>query len=561
MADDLWGKSVTPAQNNQTPPEGMPEGMQAGQVNDSWRENIAFLRRYIADLCAEDGAGNILNTAGDGSAYTLTVQQQFTALRAGMRFLARAHVQNNGACTLTVTPSGQSALTAKSIKLPGDFDPRAGDILPGQLIEFSWNNTGDYFEITSPVTAALLPFWQGVSLEANDKTLVESDDGTLVLLDGNANAVTITLPTTPRDGTTFGFIAFNTTNALTVSRGGTDQIVAESQGTTKNNTVSLGNANAFLTLSYYNGLWYTASGDRIAANRLSDPYGDIRAAWRPEQLAIGSGGRTLPATDMGKTFNVTQTTSNIFLPSSGDTNLKGNSRVLFTVSSGATATINGQGGDLIAYSAQPAGVSSVTLQAGETAAFRFSGGNLYRIDSQQAPSLTGGSGSSNGMELIETRTVSATTATVDFTGLADYYEVHIEMEATPAQNGRFQALLGDSTGISPGNMTYRSGYGLFGQAGGTSTSGLEFNGGSGGGENPQSGQETSGVLVFKGIGSTRPVMAWTGQYPSNGTWADGSLVGAAPNYGNVEQIRLQRVGGGNWISAGTFNVYGIKRPT
>ncbi len=88
--------------NNQSPPNGFPEGMNYSQVNNAARAIMGGIARWNADN------NGTLTTTGTGNAYVLTTNQDITAYQAGITLVFRADRINTGAATLTL--NGLSAL-------------------------------------------------------------------------------------------------------------------------------------------------------------------------------------------------------------------------------------------------------------------------------------------------------------------------------------------------------------------------------------------------------------------------------------------------------------------
>ena len=83
--------SIDAVNNQNTPPDGMPEGQDADTVNNAWRQGKAYERRTWGDESGEDGTGNDLTSGGSNSNYTLSIKQDFTAYHPGMKLTFRAN--------------------------------------------------------------------------------------------------------------------------------------------------------------------------------------------------------------------------------------------------------------------------------------------------------------------------------------------------------------------------------------------------------------------------------------------------------------------------------------
>ena len=78
-----------------------------------------------------DGSDTFATTGGSGTAYTLSVNTNITALTTGLTVSFRAHTPNTGAATLTVT--GRTELATKNLMKFGGLAMAANDILAGQI--------------------------------------------------------------------------------------------------------------------------------------------------------------------------------------------------------------------------------------------------------------------------------------------------------------------------------------------------------------------------------------------------------------------------------------------
>ena len=118
---EIYDWNVAASSNNQTPPDGFPEGMDYRQVNDSGRELQAVMARFVQALGA-------VTTTGTANQYNLAISQTPTALANGMLFAFKAHQNNTGAATFKL-----NALASVAIKTANDADLIAGEIVNGGL--------------------------------------------------------------------------------------------------------------------------------------------------------------------------------------------------------------------------------------------------------------------------------------------------------------------------------------------------------------------------------------------------------------------------------------------
>lgn len=119
---ELYGWDVLAAGNNFTPPDGFPENMPYGQVNDSAREIMAVIRRFVTAM------NGVNDTAGTQPAYTLVSGLTFSAYAEGMLFGFTAHASSTGNVTLNVDGKGAAAVRdSRGVQLG------SGDIVLGSM--------------------------------------------------------------------------------------------------------------------------------------------------------------------------------------------------------------------------------------------------------------------------------------------------------------------------------------------------------------------------------------------------------------------------------------------
>lgn len=95
-----WSPITSTTQNNDNPPNGFPEGMPAGELNNSSREVMAAVRR---DWELTHGIGV---TAGSGNAFTLTYTVSPGSYYTGMIVCFKANRANTGTSTLNINSLG-----------------------------------------------------------------------------------------------------------------------------------------------------------------------------------------------------------------------------------------------------------------------------------------------------------------------------------------------------------------------------------------------------------------------------------------------------------------------
>lgn len=112
-----------------------PDGMQVATVNDSGRELEAMIARFYKDLSGQ------INTAGSGVAYLIQPFRAIGSHQAGNIFVAKFHVNNTGAATITI-----GNLVAKPLRRQGGGTLTAGDISTNQVVSVVYNAAADYYE-------------------------------------------------------------------------------------------------------------------------------------------------------------------------------------------------------------------------------------------------------------------------------------------------------------------------------------------------------------------------------------------------------------------------------
>ena len=99
---------VTAASNNSSPPDGWPEGMTTGNVNNSAREMMASLKR------AWNYANPTVTAAGTADAMTLTYSPALAAYTTNQTFAFYKNASDNtGAATLNINGLGAKAIVKR----------------------------------------------------------------------------------------------------------------------------------------------------------------------------------------------------------------------------------------------------------------------------------------------------------------------------------------------------------------------------------------------------------------------------------------------------------------
>lgn len=123
--------ATTAAGNNTGSAPNFPvEGMSPSSVNDTMREQMAAIARWLADTNGTTTSG------GSSNAYTLAANRAFTAYAAGDVFVFEANHSNTGASTLNV-----EAVGAKSIVTQTGVALTTGDIVSGGIYAVVYDGT------------------------------------------------------------------------------------------------------------------------------------------------------------------------------------------------------------------------------------------------------------------------------------------------------------------------------------------------------------------------------------------------------------------------------------
>lgn len=163
---------VTAANNNQPPPNGAPENtMQFSDVNDVMREMMAMLARWFGDI---NGA---LSATGTGAALALTTNRTGLTLANGLylSFTVASDSTSESAATLTVTPSGGSALTTKSLVDALGFNVQRRLIPSGATLSVAYNSTHDAFVVLGGMPGLLMHANTGTNLPLLSLDLASQD--------------------------------------------------------------------------------------------------------------------------------------------------------------------------------------------------------------------------------------------------------------------------------------------------------------------------------------------------------------------------------------------------
>jgi hypothetical protein len=147
MAIQDW--STTAASNNSASPNGFPEGMAPGGVNDSAREVMAQVRRFAEGLVSATYGTD----AGGDDAYAITPTIAPGSYTAGQQYTFTVTTANTGAATLNVNSLGAQTI----VRRDGSTALSDGDIPANNVIQVVYDGTNFRLLSALPVTTALLP--------------------------------------------------------------------------------------------------------------------------------------------------------------------------------------------------------------------------------------------------------------------------------------------------------------------------------------------------------------------------------------------------------------------
>ena len=165
---EIYSCNIVAASNNSAPPNGAPENtMQYNEVNDTFRELMAMLKRWqVASQSAT------LTTATSTTAYTLTSGQGIAAYAAGQTFSFVAHATSTGAVTLNVDGNGAlPVVDGNGVQLG------ANDLISGALYVVT-KKSGAFFQLISSqakVTAGTESVAGILELATNAEALTGTD--------------------------------------------------------------------------------------------------------------------------------------------------------------------------------------------------------------------------------------------------------------------------------------------------------------------------------------------------------------------------------------------------
>lgn len=197
---EVFDWNILAASNNNPPPNGWPENMEYDEVNDTGREVMAVIARFIA------GINGTKTTGGTSTAYTLTSGYTLSGYAAGQMFAFVANADSTGSVTLNVNGLGAgNVVDSRGVQLG------AGDIRNGGYYLVR-RTSGGTFMVLGHLSSSSIASAAGVTL-----TSAYSAGGT-------GNAITITPSpafTAYANGQLIAFIATaNNTGAVTINISG-----------------------------------------------------------------------------------------------------------------------------------------------------------------------------------------------------------------------------------------------------------------------------------------------------------------------------------------------------
>lgn len=129
-----WSKTAASNANSDSA-QNWAEGMAPSAVNDSARGGMASVARWRDDL------NGSITTSGTAGAYTVTTNQGFASLAAGLEVAFVAHATNTAAPTLAV-----DGLTAKPLRSAAGVELVAGQLKTGGVYAATYftSNSGEW---------------------------------------------------------------------------------------------------------------------------------------------------------------------------------------------------------------------------------------------------------------------------------------------------------------------------------------------------------------------------------------------------------------------------------
>jgi len=131
----------TAANNNQTAPNGWPEGMPPSGVNDAARESMAAIKRWFNRVTGRTDAGALVASAGTSTAITVAYDTAPASLYTGLEVSFKVTTTCGAAPTLNVNSLG--AKNIQKVVGSGYVNLAAGDIVATQHVKVKYDGTLD----------------------------------------------------------------------------------------------------------------------------------------------------------------------------------------------------------------------------------------------------------------------------------------------------------------------------------------------------------------------------------------------------------------------------------
>jgi hypothetical protein len=159
--------STTAASNNAAPPNGAPEGMTPGSVNDT-------IRQIMADVALESQVNRVryLNSVAGTNTITASMTPSLTAYSAGMLAVFNPANTNTGATTLNI-----NSLGALDVFRQGGIALAAGDLAAGIPAVIVLDSGADDWILLNPTSVG----WRDIPRtdDTVSTTILDSMRGTL----------------------------------------------------------------------------------------------------------------------------------------------------------------------------------------------------------------------------------------------------------------------------------------------------------------------------------------------------------------------------------------------
>lgn len=142
MASGVWAWSTTASQNATADDDiNFREQQAPSTLNNSARAVMTAIKRWWLDL------GGMLDTGGADTAYTLSTNQNISALTDGATVACRMHAANGEAPTLAV-----DGTAAKAITIAPGAAPSAGFLPAGSVQRFTYDAGNDEWRVNGVFT-------------------------------------------------------------------------------------------------------------------------------------------------------------------------------------------------------------------------------------------------------------------------------------------------------------------------------------------------------------------------------------------------------------------------